>query len=625
VTRSRRLAWLPARSFDFTDVDFAGAADQLAVAVQAQWAYESKALRIFSPYALAVSWLAADSAVAASWDSLVTWAESPLFEGRRSHLGFGYDRTGQRRTPPPHMWAAGPDGLAGSGDDLPDVLNRAPTGRLVVLGEPGAGKTVLMIRLVLQLLEPGRRQAGGPVPVLFSLASWNPASDLFDWLATQLAQDYPFLAVPISGMRRDFTLASWLLLEDRILPVLDGLDEIPDVARARAVHEMTWTITRPVVVTCRTQEYLAIARTAGIPLPWAAVQLLPVTADVVADYLRDSVLDEGQPSPWDEVIARLRISGPLNQALSTPLMVGLARDIYSLNRGPDPSELLELPSSESVQLRLLDAFTPAAFRRRRAIAWPSSVRAERWLTYLAAYLQAQETTDLAWWELRRAVPSFVAQLAGGFVAGLGVQAEDEVQPRAIRIHGLPGSIRGLSSRQLGIAVALGLGAGTIGELTSGLIGLASGVTAGLITGIAFSLPRIIGRPADPTGSPVTSIRRDRLVALAAGLAGAALGGLLGVLATKLMQQTIVGFAAGAALGLATGVTGTAWGRFQAARAWLALRGHLPWRLIRFLAHAHAIGVLRQNGSVYQFRHALLQEHLARQAHPATGSPQAPDT
>jgi GTPase SAR1 family protein len=37
-----------------------------------------------------------------------------------------------------------------------------PTGRLVVLGEPGAGKTILMGRLVLDLL--ARRADGGPVP-----------------------------------------------------------------------------------------------------------------------------------------------------------------------------------------------------------------------------------------------------------------------------------------------------------------------------------------------------------------------------------------------------------------------------------------------------------------------------
>jgi hypothetical protein len=43
---------------------------------------------------------------------------------------------------------------------LADVLERVPTGRLVVLGEPGAGKTILMVRLVLDLL--ARRAGDGP-------------------------------------------------------------------------------------------------------------------------------------------------------------------------------------------------------------------------------------------------------------------------------------------------------------------------------------------------------------------------------------------------------------------------------------------------------------------------------
>ena len=67
-------------------------------------------------------------------------------------------------------WASGPGGLAGSDSDLADVIARVPTGRLVVLGEPGSGKTMLMVRLVLDLLT--RRSSGGPVAVLASLASW---------------------------------------------------------------------------------------------------------------------------------------------------------------------------------------------------------------------------------------------------------------------------------------------------------------------------------------------------------------------------------------------------------------------------------------------------------------------
>lgn len=592
----------------------AEAAARLAEAVRAQWAYELAALRISSPFPLAVSWSPADPPLAEPWDALVAWVENPMLGGPRPDFGLDFlSRVRRWRPPPPDMWAAGLDGLAGSGEELPDVLDRVPTGRLVVLGEPGAGKTVLMMRLVLQLLK--RRQVGDPVPVLFSLASWSPAgSDFSGWLAGQLARDYPFLAARVIGGRHPFTLADRLQVHGAILPILDGLDEIPEAARARTLASMTWNSVRPLVVTCRTEEFAAIAR-AGLRFPGAAVvQLQPLAADTVAGYLRDPVPGAGQTSPWDAVIARLRTPGPLGQTLSTPLMVGLARDIYGRQGGPDPAELLELASRESAELRLLDGFTPAAFARRRALARPGAVRAERWLTYLAAYLHAHHTRDLAWWELRRAVPAFVAQLAGGFVAGLGVQAEADVQPRTIRVRGLAGSIRRMPPRQLAIAAALGLGAGMIGEITGGLTGMAGGTTAGLVTGLALGLPRIIGSPADPAANPASSIRRDRLVALTAGLAGTALGGLLGIIATTLMRQTTLGFVGGAVLGLVTGVAGTAWGRFQAARAWLALTGRLPWRLVSFLAHAHAAGVLRQNGSVYQFRHALFQDHLARQAH-----------
>src|SRR5262249_41260333 len=56
--------------------------------------------------------------------------------------------------------------------------------------------------------------------------------------------------------------------------------------------------------------------------------------------------------------------------------------------------------------------------------------------------------------------------------------------------------------------------------------------------------------------------------------------------------------------------GSPWVPYTVARLWIALWGHLPWRLMRFLDDAHDRGILRQAGAVYQFRHARLQEHLA---------------
>lgn len=156
-------------------------------------------------------------------------------------------------------WARGPEELAGGGDrKLADVLATVPTGRLVVLGGPGAGKTMLMVGLVLDLLYSDHRPSGGPVPVLASLASWDPVSqDLHGWLGATLITGYPDLAeAPPPGSAGNNRFEA-LLDAGLILPILDGLDEIPESARLVAIARLNKEL-KPgerVVITCRTEQY----------------------------------------------------------------------------------------------------------------------------------------------------------------------------------------------------------------------------------------------------------------------------------------------------------------------------------------------------------------------------------
>lgn len=53
-------------------------------------------------------------------------------------------------------------------------------------------------------------------------------------------------------------------------------------------------------------------------------------------------------------------------------------------------------------------------------------------------------------------------------------------------------------------------------------------------------------------------------------------------------------------------------RFADARIWLAFGRRMPWRIMIFLTDARQRGVLRQSGTVYQFRHACLQDQFADQ-------------
>ena len=75
---------------------------------------------------------------------------------------------------------------AGDFDSVVDAFSQRPRFRRVVLGEGGAGKTVLVTELQRQLLLMPR--PGDPVPVIASAAAWLPdRRSLLDWLAEQPA------------------------------------------------------------------------------------------------------------------------------------------------------------------------------------------------------------------------------------------------------------------------------------------------------------------------------------------------------------------------------------------------------------------------------------------------------
>ncbi|MGH4027106.1 MAG: hypothetical protein ACRDRV_21255 [Pseudonocardiaceae bacterium] len=65
--------------------------------------------------------------------------------------------------------------------------------RLVILGEPGAGKTTLAVQLLRELLATRQGHDDEPVPMLLSVAGWDTGvfPRLQDWLGLRLAQDYP--------------------------------------------------------------------------------------------------------------------------------------------------------------------------------------------------------------------------------------------------------------------------------------------------------------------------------------------------------------------------------------------------------------------------------------------------
>ncbi len=249
-----------------------------------------------------------------------------------------------------------------------------------------------------------------------------------------LITDYPDLAsAPPPGSAGDNCFEA-LLAAGLILPILDGLDEIPESARPKAVTRINEEL-RPgehVVVTCRTEQYQAALSPQdgqGAVLRAAAVQLSTLDFGEVADYLRRDAGPAAQ-GRWD-FLDILGTESPARQALATPLMAALARVIYNprpnepVSALRDPTELCSpaLTDRSAVESLLFDAFIPAAYRNDPPGRWKAQ-DAERWLVFLACHLERTiGSPDLAWWQLQDAAPRRASRLVGlaaGFVFGVAV-------------------------------------------------------------------------------------------------------------------------------------------------------------------------------------------------------------
>ncbi|GIG88530.1 hypothetical protein Pen02_34660 [Plantactinospora endophytica] len=611
--------------------------------------------------------------------------------------------------------------------DVPELIDRydqLPHRQMVVLGRPGAGKSVLVLLLMLGLLR--RWSPGRPVPVLLTLSSWHPKREhLHTWLARRLVEEYPALG---NHGRYGPDAVAGLVRGGALLPLLDGLDEMPQPLRTAAITGLNNAVGggSPLVVTCRAEEYRAAVAMTGTTLGRAAVvEVEPVEATDAATYLPAGQF-EGRRR-WAPVVARLHADphGPLAQALATPLMVYLSRTIYT-SPDRDPGELCDSPghtTPEQIENHLLDGYLPAVYaptgappaapedRPATGYDYPAD-RARNWLTFVATRTADGNVRDFAWWRLPETIPRFgllfglvvgttvgiaftvgygpvfglalglalavsvgsatgrgraagpvaglVAGLTGGLVAGVweystdglgvGLESAFELGVEAGFVAGLGiglASWRGRPvsrrPRQVRLSVArlvrataralpVGLGAGLLFGLVfeatypANYVGLTTGLTFGLTLSLVFGISEAVVLPVDDQDAttPRSLLLSDRNATVVQVLAFMAAAGMSDALNTWLvarftgesMDLAAFGYAArvgltyGLAFGLAASVN-SAWLRFAVARVWLASRGDLPWRLMRFLDDAHRRGVLRRAGGVYQFRHARLQDRLTR--------------
>ncbi|HEX5758347.1 MAG TPA: CHAT domain-containing protein [Thermoanaerobaculia bacterium] len=237
-----------------------------------------------------------------------------------------------------------------AGRPIPEVFEELG-GSLLVLGEPGSGKTITLLELARDLLVRAEKDPACPVPVLFDLASWSVSGQAFaDWLVDRLAVRY---LIPKKVGR------AWID-EGRLLPLLDGLDEVPEPARkgcVEAINAFTEAALQPsLAVCCRLKEYLELPVRLGLN---GAIRLQPFTRDQVLAFLE-------RAGPRLAALQGLleRDSGMLIEARS-PLMLSLMVQAYQ----DLPVTALETAGTETLAARrqkLMEAFVARMFRRAEA-------------------------------------------------------------------------------------------------------------------------------------------------------------------------------------------------------------------------------------------------------------------
>ncbi|MFI9414676.1 NACHT domain-containing protein [Nocardia gamkensis] len=537
-----------------------------------------------------------------------------------------------------------------------------PPRRLVVLGEPGSGKTVAAAHLVLGLLETRRdlvdtRRAGQPVPVRVNAAGWNGKEDFSGWLATRLRYDY----------RVRPRSARALVDAGLILPVVDGLDEMDahdsEESRARAVlnrlNETPWG-NRPVVVVCRSDEFDELTRLGednGLHGS-TTITLRPFTPGQISDYLTTYQHRIGATRPiWTAVTTRITAEpeGPLARALNTPWMLGLAAT--AMHHDPHTAgQLTGCSDTDAVRDLLFAAQIPAAVAgtdRTGRFRGYTSDNVRTWLLSLARCLDqrrdlGQDGTTIRLdeiWEIAGSVRcrilhgltvciamTLVIVAAVGLRLGLvfgpaiglvfGLSAGLSRSPRANRMAWrVPARSRWRGGLTYGLAAGLTFGL-TVEFALGTWLGLAAAITAGLTVGLTFGLE---ADAEDQLGLAVDERRLIRddvrvavftagVVAFAIGLAlglptgllGGLSGGLVNGLAFGLAAGTVGGLTFGLALGLMRGLAAT---RYLIAMLVFRFTSPFPSRPGLFLDWARRSGLLRVTGTGYQFRHETYRQWL----------------
>lgn len=271
------------------------------------------------------------------------------------------------------------------GTSILEVYDKA-VGELLVLGEPGVGKTTLLLELGCGLLERAVQDETHPIPVMFHLSSWGvKQGPLDEWLVEELMDNY----------LRSRPLSEVWVQTNRLLLLLDGLDQVTDSARSAcidAINTYRQEHDVSVVVCCRGNAYQSQPNRLVLK---SAVEIQPLTKEQVMAYLEAR-------GPLAAILEALHLnSGPLAaireallqnpelyKVITTPFMLNVVTLTY---QGKRVEDLPHMGSVEEQQRLIFTSYVERAFEHREPDPRYSQQQTKHWLTWLAQHMRQRKS------------------------------------------------------------------------------------------------------------------------------------------------------------------------------------------------------------------------------------------
>jgi hypothetical protein len=214
----------------------------------------------------------------------------------------------------------------GQGLTILDIFERA--GRLLlILGDPGSGKTVTLLQLAERLIEQARSISSESVPVIFHLGSWAEQHlPLEKWLVLEAKSKYY-----VSGE----LFEKWLR-EQRIILLLDGLDEVAisqQDACVQSINTFAGSLGVPGIAICaRREEYLSLPTKLRLN---EAVNISELSTDQIHAILSSS------NESMQNLLHLVKTAPEMAALAGSPLMLNLMQATVSGSRS---DSALDLPN-----------------------------------------------------------------------------------------------------------------------------------------------------------------------------------------------------------------------------------------------------------------------------------------